>query len=212
MCSTSPPGGAGRRSCSRETFGCRIEGIEIAPEFHAAAVERAESRGLSQPRLVPARATPRGDELEPEEYDVALCLGASFVYGSLADTVEALVARRETRRPRRRRRAVLAPPAASGGLRGSRRSRGRRSADTVAIFETSGLPRRLRDRLSEDDWDRYETLHWRAVEEWLAANPDDPDAAEIRTRSRAHKRTYLRHGREYLGWAIFIGWKPDGAS
>ena len=65
---------------------------------------------------------------------------------------------------------------------------------------------------SEDDWDRYETLHWRACEEWLATNPDDPDAAELGKRHLRSKHTYLRHGREYLGWAIFIGWKPDGPS
>ena len=56
--------------------------------------------------------------------------------------------------------------------------------------------------------DRYETLHWRAVEEWLTANPDDSDADDIRRQNERWKRTYLRYGREYLGWAIFIGWKP----
>jgi hypothetical protein len=63
---------------------------------------------------------------------------------------------------------------------------------------------------SQDDFDRYETLHWRAVEEWLAASADDPDAPEIERRHRQHKRTYLRHGRDYLGWAIFVCRKPPG--
>ena len=56
--------------------------------------------------------------------------------------------------------------------------------------------------------DRYETLHWRAVEEWLAANGSDPDADDVRSRHEHAKRAYLHHGRELLGWAIFIGWKP----
>ena len=61
---------------------------------------------------------------------------------------------------------------------------------------------------SEDDWDRYETLHWQAVEHWLAANPDDPDAVGDPARgTSAAKRIYLRHGRDVLGWAIFVGWK-----
>jgi hypothetical protein len=51
------------------------------------------------------------------------------------------------------------------------------------------------------------TLHWQAIERWLAANPDDPDAAEIRARHKREKRVYLRHGRDVLGWAIFVGWK-----
>jgi hypothetical protein len=61
---------------------------------------------------------------------------------------------------------------------------------------------------SEDDWDRYETLHWQAVETWLADNSDDPDAGEIRSRHERWKWNYLRHQRDYLGWAIFVGWKP----
>jgi hypothetical protein len=44
----------------------------------------------------------------------------------------------------------------------------------VLIFETSELPVVSVIASSEDDWD-YETLHWRTVEEWLAANPGHPD-------------------------------------
>jgi hypothetical protein len=78
---------------------------------------------------------------------------------------------------------------------------------TVVAFETSGLSVVSVIASSKDDWDRYETLHWRTVERWLASNEDDPDAAEIRTRHERWKRTYLRHGRELVGWAIFVGWK-----
>jgi hypothetical protein len=56
---------------------------------------------------------------------------------------------------------------------------------------------------SEDDWDRYVTLSWRAIEEWLAANDDD----EIRRQYETDKRRYLRVQRDLLGWAILAGWK-----
>jgi hypothetical protein len=52
----------------------------------------------------------------------------------------------------------------------------------------------------------------RVREEWLAANPGHPGTDDIRRRNERWKRTYLRHGGEYVGWAIFVGWKPDGAS
>ena len=51
-----------------------------------------------------------------------------------------------------------------------------------------------------------------APEFHAAASPDDPDAGDIETRHKRHKRIYLGYGREYLGWAISIGWKPDGPS
>jgi hypothetical protein len=60
---------------------------------------------------------------------------------------------------------------------------------------------------SEDDWDRYETLHWQAVEEWLAEHPDDPDAPEFRRRNARYRDDYLQRQRELLGWAIFIARK-----
>src|SRR5262245_15864100 len=191
-----------------ESFGCRIRGVEISTDFHAAAVERAAAAGLSE--LV---AFELGDgaavAFEPEEYDAALCLGASFVFGSLADTVDA-----------------LAPAVRAGGYvvvgepywktldlpddYAERHEPWTTLEGTVTIFETSGLPVVSLIASSEDDWDRYETLHWQSVERWLAENPDDPEASEIRSRYEASKRTHLRHRRGVLGWAIFVGWKPPG--
>jgi len=190
-------------------FGCRIEGIEIAPEFHAAALERIADAGLEH--LVTFRlADAAREELPREEYDAALCLGASFVYGSLADTVDA-----------------LAPAVRPGGHvvvgepfwrrlplpeEYERRSDPWTTLEgTVTAFETPGLPVVAVIASSEDDWDRYEALHWQACERWLAENSADPGAADIRRQAEHWKRVYLRHGREYLGWAIFVGWKPHGA-
>jgi hypothetical protein len=75
------------------------------------------------------------------------------------------------------------------------------------VLETSGLPVVSVIASSEDDWDRYETLHWQTVEQWLAENAEDPDASDIRARHEQYKRNYLRHQREHLGWAIFVGWE-----
>jgi len=186
-------------------FGCAVRGIEIAPEFHAAATERARMAGMAD-RVSFDLADAAGVELEPGSYDAALCLGASFVFGSLADTVDA-----------------LAPAVRSGGYVAvgepfwrrlplpedyeDRRDPWTTLEGTVVAFETCEIPVVSVIASSENDWDRYETLHWRTVEQWLAANEGDPDEAEIRSRHERWKRTYLRHGRDCLGWAIFVGWK-----
>jgi SAM-dependent methyltransferase len=185
--------------------GCTWHGIEISPDFHAVAVERAAKTGLAD-RVTFELADAAEATHEPESYDAALCLGASFVYGSLADTVDA-----------------LAPAVRPGGhvVVGEpywrrlplpddyedRREPWTTLEGTVVAFETSGLSVVSVIASSEDDWDRYETLHWQAVERWLADNADDPDAPDIRERHERYKRNYLRHQREYLGWAIFVGWK-----
>jgi hypothetical protein len=62
---------------------------------------------------------------------------------------------------------------------------------------------------SLDDWDRYETLHWLAAEEWLTKHSDNPDAEEIRTRIEQDRERYLRWQRDLLGWAIIAGRKQD---
>jgi SAM-dependent methyltransferase len=188
-----------------QEFGCHVHGIEIAPEFHAVAVERAAEAGL-EARVSSELGNGASASLEPEAYDAALCLGASFVFGDLAETVDR-----------------LAPAVKPGGYvavgepfwrrlplpgdYGDRHQPWTTLEGTVTIFETSGLPVVSVIASSEDDWDRYETLHWQAVEHWLAANPDDPDAHEVRSRHEQYKRNYLRHQREFLGWAIFVGWK-----
>jgi hypothetical protein len=189
-----------------ETFGCSVRGVEISPDFHAVAVARTAAAGLAR-RIAFELGDGAAATLEPEAYDAALCLGASFVYGSLADTVQA-----------------LAPAVRRGGYVAVGEPYWRRLTlpddyedrhdpwttleGTATIFETSGLPVISVIASSEDDWDRYETLHWQAVESWLAENPNDPDGPEIRARHVRHKGTYLRHGRELVGWAIFVGRKP----
>jgi hypothetical protein len=72
------------------------------------------------------------------------------------------------RRIRRDRRALLAGMAAPGDNRGGglRRPERHRGALRRAGFAVTGLV-----AASEDDWDRYASLHWRAIEEWLAENP-----------------------------------------
>ena len=83
---------------------------------------------------------------------------------------------------------------------------------TVERFQSCGLALTGLIAASEDDWDRYESLHWRALEEWLAANPEHGDAAAIRARHLARRDDYLRSQRAWLGWAIFVGRKnyPGG--
>ena len=57
---------------------------------------------------------------------------------------------------------------------------------------------------SDDDWDRYQGLTWRAAERWAAANPGDPDREAVLARVRAARDTYLGWERELFGWAIYV--------
>ena len=186
------------------TFGCTVLGIERAPEFAEAARERVTSAGVGDlVEIVEADA--HAFTLEPEGWDAAFCLGATFVWDDLAGTL-----------------AALTPAVRPGGYvvvgepywrqwplpRGIDDQGFLALRDTVGRIEAAGLSLQGMIASSEDDWDRYESLHWRALDEWLAANPRDPDASEIRERHERNRDDYLSFQRELLGWAIFIARKP----
>ena len=64
-------------------FGCRITCVERAPEFVAIAREQ------SPEQIEVVEADAKDFPIEPG-YDAALCIGASFAYGGLVPTLEAL--------------------------------------------------------------------------------------------------------------------------
>jgi SAM-dependent methyltransferase len=183
-------------------FGCRLTCVERSTAFAEAAVSRARDAGLED-LIDVVHADASDAAFEPAAYDAALCLGASFVWDGLAGTLEAL---RPAVRPGGHVvvgepfwRAWPLPDAVDAEGYGT-------LAETVARFEETGLPVVTVIASSEDDWDRYESLHWRSCEEWLAEHPDDPDADEIRSQYLHWKDVYLSSQRQLLGWAIFVGW------
>jgi precorrin-6B methylase 2 len=186
-----------------QAFGCQVTCVERAREFADVARRRIADAGVHHlVEIVEADA--RDFPIAAGAYDAALCLGASFVWDGLDGTL-----------------AALEPAVAPGGhvavgepywrrwpLPAGVDSEGYVSLpETVDRFERSGLRVVSLIAASEDDWDRYETLHWRSLEEWLAEHPDDPDAGHIRRRYAADRDRYLRFQRSLLGWAIFVGWK-----
>jgi len=183
-------------------FGCTLTCVECAPVFATAARERIAAAGLD--RLIEVvTADARDSEPEPGTYDAVMCLGASFIWGGLEGTLRALV-------PAVRPGGYVAvgePYWRDWPLPDDVDDEGYVSlASTVTRFETCGAPVVSLIASSEDDWDRYETLHWRACEEWLAENPGHPEAAELATAYRDSKAHHLEVQRGLLGWAIFVGW------
>ena len=184
-----------------EAFGCRIVGVERAPVFVQVARKRIAEAGLESLIEVIERDA-RDFSLEPNAFDAALCLGASFIWDGLDGTL-----------------AALAPAVRPGGhvvvgepfwrqwpLPDEIDPEGFTSLPgTIERFQAAGLVPMGLIAASEDDWDRYESLHWRALEDWLAENEDDPDADEIRGLHEEARDQYLRVRRGLLGWGMFVG-------
>ena len=193
-------GRAGPALILAREFGCHIVGVERAPEFVAAARERVAAAGLVDLiELVEQDAATF--DAGREQWDAALGLGASFVWGNVRDAVEALL---PSVRPGGHV-AVGEPYWRALPLPEDVDDRGFVSfADTVARFEEPGPALTAVLVSSDDDWERYRSLQWQAVADWLAANPDDD---EIREQHERHRRRHADERRALLGWAILVGRK-----
>jgi SAM-dependent methyltransferase len=182
------------------TFGCEIVGVEKSGEFATAARDRVEEAGLKD--AIEIHQQDAADfPIEPDAWDVALCLGASWIWGGLEGTVAALL-------PGVRRGGHVAvgevywraePDPVDDTFASL--------AETVRRFEQAGPAVTTLIAASEQDWDAYESLHWASLEEWLSESPDDPGADEIRAEHEKWKWRYLERERNVAGWAILAGQK-----
>jgi SAM-dependent methyltransferase len=199
-------GGAGG---SAEGVGFRGVGVDASPQFLARA--RA-SVALRAPRAaVELHEMDGADyEAEPGSFDLACCVGASWVFGGYRGTLRAL--KRATRaggqvlvgEPFWRTEPAEEYLAWSGMARGDFASH----AENVSIGESEGLIPVLAWASSSEDWDRYETLQWRAAARYAAANPDDPDVPDLLERVAHTRHEYLTWGRTTLGWALYLFSRP----
>ena len=56
---------------------------------------------------------------------------------------------------------------------------------------------------NEDSWDRYEAAQWITMRSWLDAHPDDELAEQVRSELNIAPARYARFTRELVGWGVF---------
>jgi SAM-dependent methyltransferase len=61
---------------------------------------------------------------------------------------------------------------------------------------------------SLDEWDEYEWKYCRAIERYVREQPEDPDIPAMLERSRRWRDAYLKWGRDTLGFAIYLFYRP----
>ena len=189
-----------------EAYGARGVGIDISPFFIAEAERRIEMRasgvGITFTQMNGADFKPDA----PEDLDLASCIGASWVFGGHADTLEAL-----NRMVKPGGWVIVGEPfwrrePSEDYLEAS----GVAKEDFGSHFSNAEAGERRGLNLvhaivsSNDDWDMYEGLQWYATAEYARTHPDDPDLATVVERVEKAKETYLRWGRDTLGWAIYM--------
>lgn len=168
-----------------QRFGCRIHGIDVSPLFAGEARSRIAAAGLE--RLVDIELADASTAVLGS-YDVALCIGATFVWGHIGDAARAL--------------ASVAPRIAIGEPFTEALGTEAEGAfvdlpSTVARFESAGIELTGIVSSSQDEWDHYESLLWRGALE--------AGGAEVLAEHRRRREHYFAQRRGVLGWAVFTG-------
>jgi SAM-dependent methyltransferase len=183
-------------------FGVTGVGVDIYGPLIADARARAVELGVAdRVELVEGDAA---NPLDVGHFGVVSCLGASWIGGGLAGTLQIMLRHAEPRAWLLVGEVYWArPPSAELAAR-----YGQPFADlagTLDIFESAGVDLVEMVLTNDDDWDRYAASQWLNVANWLDANPDHPDAAAVRAERDESRRRYLTDERGTLGWGVFVG-------
>ena len=145
-----------------------------------------------------------------EKFDLTSCMGASWIWGGIRGTLKAL---RDLTKPGGL--VVLGEPywlkepsEEYLKLEEMKREDYHSHRENVLIGDELGLTCANTMASDLEDWDAYEAPHWWAVSEYADTNPDDPDLPEIWENMKKFRETYLRYGRDTLGWCLYVYRKP----
>ena len=137
--------------------------------------------------------------------DVGFCIGASFAVGTFEEMLAHL---KLAVKPG----GILAmgdiyaktesmPEQSAKHFAGGKQ---RSLADTAEMLNKDGLTLIGIIDSSDDDWDRYESLHWFVADRWLRENPDHNERDEFHQLNEQWKHDHIKYDRPTLGWGLFI--------
>jgi SAM-dependent methyltransferase len=190
-----------------ERHGLDVDAIERSPAVAAIAEARLQARGA--PGAVRLHRTASRDFLsEGARFDLVVCAGASGVVEGPPEPAAILAALRPHVRPGGF--LLWADPfwkrdpdpmfvAMLGALAAYKTH-----AENIAAGEAAGLVPYYAAVSPDQDWDDYTWRMTAAVEHWLAAHPDDPEAASVRQRGAFLRMSYIAQGRDALGFGVYL--------
>ena len=199
--------GSGELLCTwARDHGFTGTGVDISSIFIDSARLRAKELSVEDKvRFVHGNAS---GYVAREPVELAACVGATWIGGGVAGTVELLrrslgpggimlVGEPYWRKEPPDRETVegssgIARDEWAVGLGNLLGSFGELGLDVVEMVLADG-----------DSWDRYEAAKWLNIRRWLDANPGDELYGEMRAELTAAPVRHARYRREYLGWGVF---------
>ncbi|NOG55480.1 MAG: class I SAM-dependent methyltransferase [Planctomycetes bacterium] len=193
-------------------FGIHGVGVDASP----LAVKRALKRKREQaPNAEMQFVHERGENYrladDEQQYDVVMCIGASWIWNGYEGTVKAM---RGFCKPS----GLLVVGEPHWKTEPSAEYLATQDFDRTTFFtlhENVTMARDMGLRLvylivsNEDDWDQYETLQVAGVDRFARENPDHPDLPAIRERVDTGYESYLKWGRDTFGFATLVFRVPE---
>ncbi|MEW5986967.1 MAG: class I SAM-dependent methyltransferase [Chloroflexota bacterium] len=185
-----------------EHFGIGGLGLDLRPNACQRARQKMSERGLAG-RIEIVCANGRDYPVRLGHYDVATCIGATFIWPDLPAALRAL---KEKIKPTGRLvigeaywRRSQAPPEYVRG-----ESTILTEYEVLQTIRQGGFELNWVRHAGREEWDRYESGNWEGLLGWLAENPDHPERQDVLTHLRETQDEYTRYGREYFGWALYV--------
>jgi SAM-dependent methyltransferase len=185
-----------------EQFGIEGIGIDVREQACERARKKVSERGLTG-RIEIVCGKGADYAFEPGAFDAATCVGASFVWGGYKPTIQAM-----KRAIRPEGRLGIGEPY---WLRdkvpeeyAAQISPVHTEFELMQIAREEGFDFEYVVRASHDDWDRYEADNWHGLIRWIEENPDHPELEDVIKHLHKDQDEYLKFGREYLGWAMYV--------
>ncbi len=198
--------GSGEMLCTwARDHGVTGTGVDISSVFTEQARVRAAELGVSdRVTFVHADAS---SFVADKPVDLAACVGATWIGGGVAGTVELLG---ESLRPGGLMligepywRQEVPDQETATGCGASGKDDFLVLPELIERFGDLGCDVVEMVLADQDSWDRYQAAQWLNLRRWLDDNPDDELAAEVRAELTNEPGRYTRYQREYLGWGVF---------
>ncbi len=198
--------GSGEMLCTwARDYGIIGTGIDMSQLFTEQAKLRAEELGVADKvKFIHGDAA---GYVSGEKVDVAACVGATWIGGGVAGTIELLA------RSLRPGGIILIGEPYWRQLPPTEDIAKKCHANSISDFLM--LPELLASfgrfgydvvemvLADQDGWDRYEAAKWLTMRRWLEANPEDELAKDIRDKLTLEPENHVAYTREYLGWGVF---------
>ncbi len=183
-----------------KAYGITGVGVDISADFCERAAKKLCAEALSDRIEI---VCTNGADYRPQEglFDVATCIGATFIFGGYRETVQALRSAVHSNGRLGIGDVYLASDTVPSEY--AQKAHARTETELLEVTREQGFEIEYVIRASRDDWDRYYSDSWHALLRWLEENPSRPDRQQVFEHLRQSQEDYSRYLRPYVGWAMY---------